>query len=115
MSLNIKKSILFSFESMKIIWVVCNLIIMSATQSILFFTIFSKIMSSYFLITLKKIYGTLLEKMLSVNFFIQELQLRPSVNKIKYELLLFPFVGEYNYTHVTVFHGFHCLICHFLI
>lgn len=72
-------------------------------------------MSSYFLITLKKIYGTLLEKMLSVNFFIQELQLRPSVNKIKYELLLFPFVGEYNYTHVTVFHGFHCLICHFLI
>lgn len=72
-------------------------------------------MSSYFLITLKKIYGTLLEKMLSVNFFIQELQLRPSVNKIKYELLLFPFVGEYNYTHVTVFHGFRFLICHFLI
>lgn len=32
-----------------------------------------------------------------------ELQLRPSVNKIKYELLLFPFVGEYNYTHVTDF------------
>lgn len=93
MSLNIKKSILFSFESMKIIWVVCNLIIMSATQSILFFTIFSKIMSSYFLITLKKT-----RKNVKCYIFIQELQLRPSVNKIKYELLLFPFVGEYNYT-----------------
>lgn len=100
---------------MKIIWVVCNLIIMSATQSILFF--YHNFQNNEFIFSnhTKKIYGTLLEKMLSVNFFIQELQLRPSVNKIKYELLLFPFVGEYNYTHVTVFHGFRFLICHFLI
>lgn len=93
---------------MKIIWVVCNLIIMSATQSILFYHNFQNnefIFSNH----TKKIYGTLLE------IVIQELQLRPSVNKIKYELLLFPFVGEYNYTHVTVFHGFRFLICHFLI